>query len=58
LELLVSEVSVSPMKELIGEAVDVVVFLKRRARKGPVVTEVLEVKGVDVKNGIYNCEWR
>ena len=56
LELLVSEASVSPMKELIGEAVDVVVFLKRRARKGPVVTEVLEVKGVDVKSGLYNCD--
>ncbi|MDR1978541.1 MAG: P-type conjugative transfer ATPase TrbB [Synergistaceae bacterium] len=55
LELLVSEVSVSPMKELIGEVVDVVVFLKREARKGPVVTEVLEVKGVDVKSGVYNC---
>ena len=57
LEQLISEASVSPMKELIGEAVDVVVFLKRRARKGPVVTEVLEVKGVDITNGIYNCEF-
>jgi type IV secretion system protein VirB11 len=56
LEQLVSEVSVSSMKELIGEAVDIVVFLKRRSGKGPVVTEVLEVKGVDVKNGVYRCE--
>jgi type IV secretion system protein VirB11 len=56
LEQLVSEASVSPMKELIGEAVDVVVFLQRRAGKGPVVTEVLEVKGVDVRNGVYRCE--
>ena len=60
LEQLVSEASVSPMKELIGEAVDVVVFLKRRARNGlkapgPVVSEILEVKGVDVKNGVYEC---
>jgi type IV secretion system protein VirB11 len=57
LEQLTSEVSVSPMKELIGEAVDIVVFLKRRAGKGPVVSEVLEVKGVNVKNGVYNCEF-
>ncbi|MCL2009667.1 MAG: P-type conjugative transfer ATPase TrbB [Synergistaceae bacterium] len=62
LEQLVSEASVSPMKELIGEAVDVVVFLKRQARKGskthgPVVTEILEVKGVDVKSGVYKCEF-
>ena len=57
LEQLTSEVSVSPMKELIAEAVDVVVFLQRQAEKGPVVTEVLEVKGVDVKSGIYNCEF-
>jgi type IV secretion system protein VirB11 len=57
LEQLVSEVSVTPMKELIGEAVDVVVFLKRRAGIGPVVSEVLEVKGVDVKSGIYHCDF-
>jgi type IV secretion system protein VirB11 len=57
LEQLTSEVSVSPMKELIGEAVDIVVFLQRQAEKGPVVTEVLEVKGVDVKNGVYHCEF-
>jgi type IV secretion system protein VirB11 len=57
LEQLTSEVSVSPMKELIGEAVDIVVFLQRQADKGPVVTEVLEVKGVDVKNGVYDCEF-
>jgi Flp pilus assembly CpaF family ATPase len=46
------------MKELIGESVDVVVFLQRRAKKGPVVTEILEVKGVDAKNGIYDCVFR
>jgi type IV secretion system protein VirB11 len=57
LEQLISEASVSPMKELIGEAVDIVVFLQRRAKKGPVVTEVLEVKGVDVKSGTYDCEF-
>jgi len=57
LEQLISEASVSPMKELIGEAVDVVVFLKRKARKGPVVSEILEVKGVDIKSGGYQCEF-
>jgi type IV secretion system protein VirB11 len=57
LEHLVSEVSVTPMKELIGESVDVIVFLKRRPGKGPVVAEVLEVKGVDVKSGGYDCEF-
>jgi type IV secretion system protein VirB11 len=55
LEQLISEVSLSPMKELIGEAVDIVIFLKRRARKGPVVEEILEVKGVDAKAGVYDC---
>ena len=34
------------MKDLIGEALDVVVFLKRVAQKGPVVDEILEVDGV------------
>jgi type IV secretion system protein VirB11 len=58
LEQLISEASVSPMKELIGEAVDIVVFLQRRAKKGPVVTEILEVKGVDAKSGIYDCVFR
>jgi Flp pilus assembly CpaF family ATPase len=48
------------MKELIGEAVDVVVFLKRQARdsKGPVVAEILEVKGVDIKNSFYKHEFQ
>jgi type IV secretion system protein VirB11 len=57
LEHLVSEVSVTPMKELIGESVNLVVFLKKLPGKGPVITEVLEVKGVDVKNGTYSCEF-
>jgi type IV secretion system protein VirB11 len=56
LEQLISEASVSPMKELIGEAVDVVVFLKRLGGKGPVVTEIVGVKGVDVKSGVYHFE--
>lgn len=46
MEQLISEVSKTPMKDLIGEALDVVVFLKRVAQKGPVVYEILEVDGV------------
>jgi type IV secretion system protein VirB11 len=49
LEQLISEVSKTPMKDLIGEAVDAVVFLKRLARTGPAVTEILELKGVNEK---------
>jgi len=51
LEQLISEVSRTPMKELIGEAVDVVVFLQRIACFGPAVLEILEVRGVDDKGG-------
>ena len=51
MEQLISEVSKTPMKELIGEAVDVVVFLRRIARFGPRVMEILEVKGVSDKGG-------
>ena len=54
LEQLISEVSKTPMKDLIGEAVNVVVFLKRMARTGPAVTEILEVKGVDQQSGSYD----
>ena len=52
MEQLISEVSRTPMKELIGEAVDVIVFLRRIAKFGPFVTEILEVKGVNDK-GAY-----
>jgi type IV secretion system protein VirB11 len=55
-EQLISEVSKTPMRELIGEAVDVVVFLQRIARFGPKVVEILEVKGVDEK-GWYEYEF-
>jgi type IV secretion system protein VirB11 len=53
MEQLISEVSRTPMKDLIGEAVDVVVFLRRIARFGPSVTEILEVKGVNEKGYEY-----
>jgi type IV secretion system protein VirB11 len=49
MEQLISEVSRTPMKDLIGEAVDVIVFLRRIARFGPFVTEILEVRGVNEK---------
>jgi type IV secretion system protein VirB11 len=57
LEQLISEVSVNSMKALVGEAVDVVVFLKRRAGTGPAVTEIMTVKGYDGKSGEYGCEY-
>jgi type IV secretion system protein VirB11 len=50
MEQLISEVSKTPMKDLIGEAVDVVVFLQRIARFGPRVIEIIEVKGVSEKS--------
>ena len=56
LEQLISEVSKTPMKDLIGEAVDVIVFLRRMAETGPAVTEILEVKGVN-EAGHYDCEY-
>jgi type IV secretion system protein VirB11 len=52
MEQLISEVSRTPMKDLIGEAVDIVVFLRRVARYGPFVMQILEVKGVSDK-GAY-----
>jgi type IV secretion system protein VirB11 len=57
LEQLISEISVNSMKPLIGEAVDVVVFLKKIAQIGPVVTEIMTVKGFDNKTGAYDCEY-
>jgi type IV secretion system protein VirB11 len=56
LEQLVSEVSQTPMKDLIGEAIDVVVFLRRVVGLGPVVIEILEVEGVD-DTGKYRCRY-
>jgi type IV secretion system protein VirB11 len=57
LEQLISEVSVNSMKALIGEAVDVVVFLKKIAKLGPVVTEIMTVRGFNGKSGEYDCEY-
>jgi type IV secretion system protein VirB11 len=57
LEQLISEVSVNSMKPLVGEAVDVVVFLKKIAKVGPVITEIMIVKGFDNKTGVYEHEY-
>lgn len=54
MEQLISEVSKTPMKDLIGEALDVVVFLKRVAQIGPIVAEIVEVSGV--QDGEYVCK--
>ena len=56
MEQLISEVSRTPMKELISEAIDVIVFLRLLAGFGPFVTEILEVKGVNDK-GAYEYEF-
>ena len=54
MEQLISEVSKTPMKDLIGEALDVVVFLKRVAQIGPIVAEIVEVDGI--QDGDYVCK--
>jgi len=51
IEQLVSEVSQSPMRSLIAEAVDIVVFLKRDPVIGPKISEIISVEGVE--NGEY-----
>jgi type IV secretion system protein VirB11 len=57
LEHLISEVSVNSMKALIGEAVDIVVFLKKIAKIGPVVTEIMVVKRFNNKTGEYEHDY-
>ena len=51
IEQLISEVSQSPMRELVAEAIDVVVFLIRDPRIGPKLSELIAVDGV--QNGQY-----
>ena len=46
IEQLISEVSQSPMRELVAEAIDVVVFLVRDPRIGPKLSELIAVDGV------------
>ena len=45
LEQLILEVSQNPIPKLIGEAIDVVVYMDRRGKYGRQVTEIIEVKG-------------
>lgn len=53
LEQLVMEVSANPMEDLIGEAVDVIVYIEKRRKKRE-VTEILLVH--QYKNGRYQFE--
>lgn len=53
-EQLVSEVSQAPMRDLIAEAIDIVVFLRRDPERGPVLEEIVAIKGV--RNGEYVFE--
>ena len=46
IEQLISEISQNPMRELIAEAIDVVVFLVRDSHIGPKVSELIAVDGV------------
>lgn len=45
LEQLISEVSVTPMRALIAEAIDVVVYMREFGRLGRQVTEIISVTG-------------
>ena len=51
IEQLISEVSQSPMRELVAEAIDVVAFLIRDPHIGPKLSELIAVDGV--QNGQY-----
>ena len=50
-EQLISEVSQTPMRELVAEAIDIVVFLIRDPKIGPRLSELISVEGV--KDGDY-----
>ncbi|WP_203544597.1 P-type conjugative transfer ATPase TrbB [Desulfovibrio sp. JC022] len=56
IEQLISEASTSPMPQLIGSAVDFLIFI-RRTRKGRTVSEVAEVIGYDPVNQKYILEY-
>ena len=51
IEQLISEVSEAPMRELVGEAIDIVAFLVRDPKIGPRLAELIAVDGV--KEGDY-----
>ena len=46
IEQLISEVSETPMRDLVAEAIDIVVFLVRDPKIGPKVSELIAVEGV------------
>ena len=46
IEQLISEVSETPMRDLVAEAIDMVVFLVRDPKIGPKVSELISVEGV------------
>lgn len=51
IEQLISEVSENPMRDLVAEAIDMVVFLVRDPEIGPKLSELIAVEGV--KDGQY-----
>lgn len=51
IEQLISEISQTPMRELVGEAIDIVAFLIRDPKLGPKLAELIAVDGV--KNNEY-----
>ena len=53
---LISEASVSPMQELIGEAVDLMLFIRRAKETGRRVTQAAWVQGYDLTKQTYNLE--
>ena len=53
IEQLVSEANVSPSREMIAEAINIIVYMEKVGKKR-IVKEITEVKGV--KEGVYDCE--
>ena len=56
LEQLIAEASMSPMQTLIGEAVNLVLYIERAPGKGRIVKELLQVNGFDPKKLTYSLE--
>jgi type IV secretion system protein VirB11 len=56
LEMLILEAIPNPMRPLIGQALGIVLFIEK-LDKGPTLTEIMEVRGYDVKNDEYVVEW-
>lgn len=56
LEQLIAEASVSPMQTLIGEAVNLVVYIERAPGIGRIIKEVIKVNGFDPLKQQYELE--